>query len=68
MSGSSLFYRDAAGNKQDASLHDSILAGGKDDLAVTMKFALSLGLSEDEVRALYGKPQEPRKRKANDAS
>jgi ribosomal protein L18 len=57
MSGNEFFYIDADGKKQDAALHESILAG--DHPAATevgKEVARRAGISEDMILKLYAEP------------
>lgn len=53
MSSDALFYVDRNGKKQDRAIHEAILAGGSVDSS-GIEVARKLGLSEEEVRSLYG--------------
>src|ERR1039458_8963024 len=60
MSGNEFFYIDADGKKQDAALHEPILAG--DPPAATevgKEVARRLGISEDMILKLYAEPRPP---------
>ena len=67
MSGNEFFYKDKDGKKQDAALHEPILAG--DHHAATevgKEVARRLGISEDMILKLYvplsGSPEPDLKR------
>lgn len=56
--GNELFYRDKDGKKQDAALHEEILAGIDRDAEARVrnigkKQARKAGLTEAEIRKLY---------------
>jgi hypothetical protein len=55
MSGDELFYRDKDGKKQDASLHEPILAAGDHAKArqVGIEAARRAGLTEEQIAKLY---------------
>ena len=60
--GQELFYLDKDGVKQDAALHEEMLAGDHADAdQVGIEQARKCGLTEDEIVLLYG-PQPPSKR------
>jgi hypothetical protein len=49
------FYRDANGVKQDAALHQEMLAGDHPEAdAIGIKYGRLAGLTEDEIALLYG--------------
>ena len=66
MSGDELFYKDKDGKKQDASLHEPILAAGDHAKAqqVGIEATRRAGLTEEEIAKLYaplnGLPDEQR--------
>ncbi len=47
------FYIGKDGNKQDAKIHEEILAGGKTDLTWSRNFARKHGFSEDQIKRLF---------------
>jgi hypothetical protein len=69
MSGNEFFYKDEGGKKQDASLHEPILAAGDDESAcrVGIEAARRAGLTEEAITKLYAplngshKPDQNRK-------
>jgi hypothetical protein len=68
MSGNEFFYQDKNGKKQDASLHEPILAAGDEEAArkIGMDVARRAGISEDMILKLYaplsGSPEPDLKR------
>ena len=55
MFGNEFFYRDKDGKKQDASLHEPILAAGDEEAVrkIGMEVARRAGVSEDMILKLY---------------
>lgn len=55
MFGNEFFYKDQDGKKQDASLHDPILAAGDEEAVrkIGMEVARRAGIPEDMILKLY---------------
>jgi hypothetical protein len=55
LSGNEFFYKDKDGKKQDAALHEPILAAGDEEAArkIGMEAARRAGVSEDMILKLY---------------
>jgi hypothetical protein len=55
MSGNEFFYKDKDGKKQDASLHEPILAAGDEEAVrkIGMEVARRAGVPEDMILKLY---------------
>ena len=55
MSGNEFFYKDKDGKKQDASLHEPILAAGNEEAVrkIGMEAARRAGVPEDMILKLY---------------
>lgn len=55
-----MFYVDDSGARRDEDLHASMLSGKREPVRVARLRARSLGLTEDEARALYPAPRKRR--------
>jgi len=48
------FVESSDGVREDASLHDQILAAGTPDLEATGQFSREIGYCEDRIKRLFG--------------
>ncbi len=55
-SGTECFYM-VDGKKEDAGIHDEMLAGGTAGVEASRDFARHLGLTEEQIELLYGEQQ-----------
>lgn len=60
--GEELFYLDENGKKQDASIHDEILAGGEDEPGAFDDLLEQLGLSEKFAATFGDEEKKPAKK------